>query len=503
MKAIITTPIGDPLDSNGGTLPGNIVIAGNLTVQGNLQVDQDENVSGQSTFVDNKLVLNTPNAGAGVAAGEAGITVDRGSLEDTEIVWDEATDAWMIKYDTTADQTICVRSTAIATGAVPFGNTASGYTHDDANLHFDDTNNRLGVGTNAPSVKLHVSDGVGSGLTPDASVRFLVDSAANTGLAIASPSTFTASLLFKDQADTGGGLYYNHNTDKLSILNPGGSRVDIDSSGNVGIGEDTPLARLHVGDGTNSGYTPDASVRMVVDSGANTGLAIACLSTFTASLFFKDEADTGGGLFYNHSTDKLAIHSQGGAAINIDASKNVGIGTASPSQVLDVVGTAELNGLVDISSASAGQIKFPATQNASADANTLDDYEETSFTPGLDFGGISGSFTYGARAGYAVKIGKQVSFQLSVAWTAKPAGGSSFYVTGLPYTSAAIIQTTGLIGSDTVTGTWNTTSPNGGAIDVSSTQITLLRLTTGDWAQYAVADIPSAARLHISGTYFV
>jgi hypothetical protein len=35
-----------------------------------------------------------------------------------------------------------------------------------------------------------------------------------------------------------------------------------------------------------------------------------------------------------------------------------------------------INNQVDISGSNAGQIKFPATQNASADANTLDDYEE-------------------------------------------------------------------------------------------------------------------------------
>ena len=36
--------------------------------------------------------------------------------------------------------------------------------------------------------------------------------------------------------------------------------------------------------------------------------------------------------------------------------------------------------LLDISAAGAGQIKFPATQNASADANTLDDYQEATYT---------------------------------------------------------------------------------------------------------------------------
>ena len=35
---------------------------------------------------------------------------------------------------------------------------------------------------------------------------------------------------------------------------------------------------------------------------------------------------------------------------------------------------------LDISGAAQGQIKFPATKNASAGANTLDDYQESSYT---------------------------------------------------------------------------------------------------------------------------
>lgn len=43
---------------------------------------------------------------------------------------------------------------------------------------------------------------------------------------------------------------------------------------------------------------------------------------------------------------------------------------------LAVTGTLSATGLLDLSGAAAGQIKFPATQNASSNANTLDDYDE-------------------------------------------------------------------------------------------------------------------------------
>jgi hypothetical protein len=62
-------------------------------------------------------------------------------------------------------------------------------------------------------------------------------------------------------------------------------------------------------------------------------------------------------------------------------------------------------GLIDISGAAAGQIKFPAAQNASADANTLDDYEEGTYTPTVTGATVVGTPTY---SGFYTKIGRQV-----------------------------------------------------------------------------------------------
>ena len=59
--------------------------------------------------------------------------------------------------------------------------------------------------------------------------------------------------------------------------------------------------------------------------------------------------------------------------------------------------------------ASGSGISFPATQSASSDANTLDDYEEGTFTPDLKFGGNAVSLTYGSRGGRYTKIGRCVT----------------------------------------------------------------------------------------------
>lgn len=90
-------------------------------------------------------------------------------------------------------------------------------------------------------------------------------------------------------------------------------------------------------------------------------------------------------------------------------------------------------GLVDISGASAGQIKFPATQNPSSDPNTLDDYKEaTAFTP-TDASGASLAFT-SVSAGYT-KIGNMVFIYGTLTFPST-SDGSNASIGALPFPSA-------------------------------------------------------------------
>jgi len=93
--------------------------------------------------------------------------------------------------------------------------------------------------------------------------------------------------------------------------------------------------------------------------------------------------------------------------------------------------------ILDISDTQGGQIKFPATQNASSDANTLDDYQEGTATVTMS-AGTSGTITLSAGAdtiGY-IKIGKLVHFQgrLQISSVSSPVG--TLKIEGLPFTSA-------------------------------------------------------------------
>jgi hypothetical protein len=80
-----------------------------------------------------------------------------------------------------------------------------------------------------------------------------------------------------------------------------------------------------------------------------------------------------------------------------------------------------------------GQIQFPATQNASSDANTLDDYEEGSWTPSVTFDGGSTGITYSNRFGFYTKIGRQVFVQCTVSLSSKGSSTGIARIEGLPF----------------------------------------------------------------------
>jgi hypothetical protein len=95
-------------------------------------------------------------------------------------------------------------------------------------------------------------------------------------------------------------------------------------------------------------------------------------------------------------------------------------------------GTTALQGAVP--NAGCG-ITFPATQNASSNANTLDDYEEGTWTPGLSFGGGTTGITYSTQSGGYIKVGAQVTVWAYIVLSSKGSATGPARVTGLPFTN--------------------------------------------------------------------
>lgn len=116
-------------------------------------------------------------------------------------------------------------------------------------------------------------------------------------------------------------------------------------------------------------------------------------------------------------------------------------------------GTQSLGGLLTL---LAGQIAFPATQNPSAGANVLDDYEEGSWTPELQFGGATTGITYNTRSGVYIKVGRLVFFAGFLQLTNKGSATGNATIEGLPYDAPAIPSTpVGVHGGSTGLGALN------------------------------------------------
>ncbi|MHB8772955.1 MAG: hypothetical protein ACYC7J_18325 [Syntrophales bacterium] len=81
---------------------------------------------------------------------------------------------------------------------------------------------------------------------------------------------------------------------------------------------------------------------------------------------------------------------------------------------------------------SYGNVKFPATQVPSADANTLDDYEEGTWTMALSFGGASTGITYSSQAGRYTKIGRVIIYDGYMALSSKGTATGAAVISGLP-----------------------------------------------------------------------
>ena len=215
----------------------------------------------------------------------------------------------------------------------------------------------------------------------------------------------------------------------LQLQTAGTTALTVDTTTNVGIGTSSPAQTLHVK--TSTSATP---ITLGVLSNA-TGLPAlsfngAYASTTMAGIY--GNGATASSLYYevpsgqSHffgiaDATKITINSSG----NLQTIGTISVGNATPST-------------------SGAGITFPATQSASTDANTLDDYEEGTWTPTIVRESTAlGAVTYTAQDGKYTKIGRVVYITCSVAWSnIASAGAGANRIDGLPF-SSGVSQTNG------------------------------------------------------------
>ena len=166
-----------------------------------------------------------------------------------------------------------------------------------AKFFWDASAEKLGLGTTSPAREVHVT------------------TAGQNGVRLTS-TAFGADfgLLSSVGGNNGFGIYdYNATT----------YRFNIDSSGNVGIGTSSPARELEV---TGSG---NVYVKVTAPT-ANDSAGLELANTGATWLIQNDDT----------SNEALTFDRAGTEVMRIDDSGNVGIGTSSPGQLLDVAGAS-------------------------------------------------------------------------------------------------------------------------------------------------------------------
>jgi len=206
-------------------------------------------------------------------------------------------------------------------------------------------------------------------------------------------------------------------------------RTGISFSANDGSA--TQMRISSTGLAVTGSVTSTSSANSTVQTGVfeNTSTGTSAINRFrlnggTSSAFFEVQGSgfSGTNITNGPTTSALAIWTGSNIPVSIGVN-------ASEIGRFSSTGLA-VTGLTDISAATSGQIKFPATQNASSNANTLDDYEEGTWTPT----NISGMTGFSAIDGTYTKIGRAVQVRGSFSITSVT---SNMFVGGLPFPSMA------------------------------------------------------------------
>lgn len=146
-------------------------------------------------------------------------------------------------------------------------------------------------------------------------------------------------------------------------------------------------------------------------------------------------------------------------------------------------------------------IDFSATPGTGT-SELLNDYEEGTFTPTIAGSGSSGTGTYTTQVGVYTKVGRNVSYQITLAWTNLTGATGILVINGLPFTSANV---TGL--ATAVTTIADSVALAAGYymqnfVFANSTQVAVRQFPAGNGTAAAVGLVTSGT-VYLSGTYTV
>jgi len=342
-------------------------------------------------------------------------------------------------------------------------------TVDTNTLYVDSTNNRVGIGTTSPAAKLNIqataatsgedliklingadaaelvidtgsntvnfnlgaSDvlkvigGSGaSGSTIPSPGTFVVENNNEASIAVLTPDAYTSYIRLGHTSDPSACKWsFDPSTDAMEIGTTTTSgyvgflagnateAIRLASSGNVGIGETAPAQRVHI---KNTGT---GSVRMRIENDEGYGE----VSTDGNAIQLRTQS---GIVFESYDNDYTAIRD----------------GNAVERMRIDSSGHAIIPNGVTLGTATG-------TYSA---ANTIDDYEEGTWTPSFQFSSAQPTAGATTGTGYYTKVGNMVTIWGAVTNANVTGASGDVRIRDLPFTSKTASGLAGWVGSMSV-----------------------------------------------------
>jgi hypothetical protein len=245
----------------------------------------------------------------------------------------------------------------------------------------------------------------------------------STAIALGATSTTLAGL-----TSVGSNLLTSAASTALTLQSAGTTAITVDTSQNVGIGV------------TPSTWTGTKAIEVG-------SLGTALWSSGAGSSTLANGAYYNSGWKYANATSKPSIldFDNTGKVTYYAATATSTAGSAISLTQLLAVEAGKSLALQGATTQTGTGITFPATQSASSDANTLDDYEEGTWTPSWT-GGITSSNTTYTKIGRVVYVSGQIT----------ATGATSGDLSGLPFGSISDGSDCGSVGYQNVnSSTWN------------------------------------------------
>jgi hypothetical protein len=270
--------------------------------------------------------IGSDGAPGGIGGATQVIFNDNGSLaSDAGLVYNKTTDVLT---------TGSLRATSLGTAAAP----GIAFASDPNTGIYSPGADQLAVATNGTGrLFIDATGNVGVGLS-NPSYPLEVASSTNSTINITGGTSNSCRLFFSDTALARGFLNYDHADDSINIGTAGSERLRITSAGLVGIGTSAPQDRLSVNASAANTFAANFFGPLANLNHVLVGLSDDATTKKAGIGFQRVDGFRRGSFFIFNNNDANGSTSGGinDARLTVTSAGNVGIGTTSPSNTLEI-----------------------------------------------------------------------------------------------------------------------------------------------------------------------